>query len=154
MTTSKGARNVSYQGIDFVARLEKFVPEAYQDEAGKWTIGYGETENVHPADTITEPQARNRLETKLTRIASQILASVTVPLAQFQLDALCAFVYNVGLDAFRRSDLLRLLNLGCYSSIPHQLVRWKWVTKGHEKVESEGLLMRRLKESEFWEGPA
>lgn len=135
----------------FVMKFEGFSPKAYQCEAGKWTIGYGETENVKPGDTIKEPLARENLEIKLHRLSEKILKLVKVPLSQRQLDSLCSFVYNIGTGAFSNSDLLRLLNLGCYETVPHQILRWKYVThpEGY-KIISKGLFHRRIKEASLW----
>lgn len=150
MKISARANRISPDGISFVAKLEGFKSKAYRCEAGKWTIGYGETEGVKEGDTISEPLARENLEIKLTRLSEKVLKLVKVPLTQNQLDALTSFVYNAGVEAFRNSTLLQMLNLNCYETTPHQMLRWKWITEDGYKVISKGLFERRIKEAELW----
>lgn len=142
---------ISEYGISFVKEREGFRAKAYQCEAGKWTIGYGETEGVKPGDTITKEVADQNLRIRLARLSEHISNLVAVPLKQHQFDALVIFADNVGRAAFQRSDLLRLVNLGVVNSIPDELRRWKWVTlPSGEKVESPGLLKRRNLEGDLW----
>ena len=49
---------------------------------------------------------------------------VTVPLTDKQRGALCSFVFNVGCGAFKKSTLLKLLNVGDYTGAAAQLPRW------------------------------
>ena len=71
---------------------------------------------------------------------------VIVPLNQNQADALMSFIFNVGVEAFRNSTLLRLLNTGKYTDIPTQLRRWKY---DNGKIV-KGLISRREKEIVLW----
>ncbi len=74
--------------------------------------------------------------------------AVKVPLAQHEFDALVAFAYNVGLGAFRKSTLLRLLNKGDKASAAKQFDRWN---KAGGKMLA-GLTRRRAAERAMFEG--
>ena len=47
-----------------------------------------------------------------------------VPLTQSQFDALTSWAYNVGLEAARKSTLMRRLNEGDYMGAANELPRW------------------------------
>ena len=90
--------------------------KAYQDSGGVWTIGWGSTydfdkqRKVLPGDTITQAQAQKWLEMETSQNASDIKKLVTVPLNNNQLNSLISFVYNVGINGFKSSTLLKILN--------------------------------------------
>lgn len=126
---------------------------AYIDPVGIPTIGYGSTYNydknrkVMIGDKITQKKAVDWLKKETKTIVPQIKALIKVPIKQNQLDSLTSFVYNVGIGAFRRSTLLRLLN----SRAPKEQVaaefdRWnKGMVNGQLQV-LPGLVRRRSEE--------
>ena len=73
---------------------------------------------------------------------------VTVPLQQYQMDSLVAFVFNLGPSNLKSSTLLKVLNSGSYEDVPAQIKRWN---KAGGKV-LEGLTRRRLAEALLFEG--
>src|SRR5581483_1810680 len=94
--------NISQHGLDFIAGFEggessDGLFHAYWDPFGKvWTIGYGETEGVHPGMTWTKAQAEADLKSRLEREYEPAINALGVPLTQNQYDALCSFVWNLG----------------------------------------------------------
>lgn len=141
---------ISQKGLDALASLEGFKGLAYQDVAGVWTIGFGETEGVKPGDMIGYDDAWEKLEKRCDDIASFLSQEIHVPLEQHQFDALVSFVYNIGKNAFRGSQVHQMINLKCYDQIPALMSRWRYVTVRGEKVVSEGLMNRRRKEEALW----
>ena len=137
--------HISAQGIDLVKKFEGLRLEAYQCSAGVWTIGYGTTANIRQGMKITRTQAEEYLVRDLLAFEQSINARVKVPLTQNQFDALICFVYNVGVGAFGKSSLLKLLNAGNYEAVPSQLMRW---TKAGGK-ELIGLVKRRFQNANF-----
>ena len=60
----------SANGIDLIKRFEGRELEAYQDDVGIWTIGYGHTDaagspSVTPGMRITEDEAEDKIGTRL-----------------------------------------------------------------------------------------
>lgn len=150
---------LSRAGLDLIKSHEGFRSFAYDDLApnrparppinGTLTIGYGETQGVRIGDTITEEAASDQLMRRLRRdFEPAVQRLVTVPLTQYQYDALVSFVYNVGEGNLQRSTLLRRLNDGRYDDVPAQLMRWT-KSKGREL---RGLVRRRRDEAELWRG--
>lgn len=136
-------------------RFEGLSLTAYQDIAGRWTIGYGHL--VQPGEpyvpygsvtTITQQEADDLLQ-RDSQIASDcVAANVTVTLSDPQRAALVSFVYNVGCGAFQSSTLLSLLNSGDYAGAQAQFDVWNKArdpTSGQLVVNS-GLANRRSAE--------
>ncbi len=51
--------------------------------------------------------------------------AVRVPLTQGQFDALCSFCFNVGIGAFKKSTLVKVLNKGNYRGAADEFLKWK-----------------------------
>ncbi len=73
--------------------------------------------------------------------------NVHVPMTQNQFNALVSFTFNVGIQAFKNSTLLRRLNVGSYSSVPHEMRRWVHASG----MVVQGLINRREAEVKLWE---
>jgi lysozyme len=119
---------------------------AYQDSGGKWTIGYGHTDNVYPTQVITALEAILMLECDLQKVAEHITGLIRIPVSQNEFDAICDFAFNVGVEAFRYSTLLKLLNFSKIPAAAHEFERWDEV---RGKVVA-GLLKRRIAEENLF----
>lgn len=127
--------------------------EAYQDVAGKWTIGYGHLiqpgEQYHPygpVREISQEEADALFAADTATARACVESAVQVPLTDNQVAALTSFVFNVGCGAFRSSTLLRRLNEHDYTAAAEQLDRW--VNAGGVRVA--GLVNRRQLEKEIF----
>ena len=129
----------SKSGLQLTERFEGVRLSAYQDQAGRWTIGYGHTEGVQPGDSCTQEQAESWLAQDIEWAASCVNRSVTITLSQGEFDALVDFVFNVGCGNFNSSTMLKLLNVGNYAGAAEQFNRWD--RAGGQIVA--GLLRRR-----------
>ena len=114
--------------IALIKRFEGYLNKPYLCPAGIPTIGFGTT--VYPSGKkvllsdppITMTEACFFLKNDLIRFESAINKAVTVPITQHQFDALCSFVYNVGIGAFIDSTLLKKINAGEYAG--DEFLRW------------------------------
>lgn len=136
---------ISKTGIDLIRDCEGCVLHAYQDGANVWTIGIGHTENVRPADVITQQEADDLLRGDLKTVETDLNNphTITVPLNQNQYDALCSFEFNVGIGNFRASTLRRFLNQSLYREAGDQFPRWVHDVNGNTEP---GLVTRRDRE--------
>lgn len=134
----------------FIKAKEGLRLHAYKCPAGVWTIGYGHTKGVTPGQSITKEKADKFFDEDLYSIAeypiSDILYKNGVKINQDQFDALCSFVYNVGMGNFKQSTLLKkvLVNPND-TSIAGEFAKWN---KSHGK-ELTGLTIRREFEA-YW----
>jgi lysozyme len=151
-----------FMSVDLVKRLEGLRLDVYQDEAGKWTIGYGHL--VKPGDpfhpygpvrSITHAEAEALLVDDMDEARRAVAQLVVVPLTASQREALESFVFNVGRGAFAQSTLLARLNSGDYAAAAEQFDRWVWVTDpSGVKRKSDILKARRSDERELFEAVA
>jgi GH24 family phage-related lysozyme (muramidase) len=152
----------SIEGAKLAARFEGTVRTPYKDDFGRTVIGSGHVltqeelrtgtlriggELVSYRDGITMEQATALLAQDLEPVRKQVDELVTVPLTENQLDALTSFAYNVGIGAFRGSNVLKKLNAGRYEAVPAEMMRWVKVGGG-ETVP--GLVARRRAEVARW----
>lgn len=98
--------------------LEGNILHAYQDPVGIWTLGVGHTAAAGPpvptlGMTITAGQSDAILAADLAKVYEPAVdRRVTVPLAQYERDAVILLAYNIGEGNLAKSDLLRCLNAG------------------------------------------
>lgn len=122
--------------------------ESYLDPADIWTIGYGsifhidKKRAVKAGDIIDVATAERWLQIEVDEKANAVSGLCTVTLTQGMLDALVSFAFNVGIQAFEDSTLLRELNKGNYEEAARQFGRW---IHGGGRV-LPGLVIRRDRE--------
>ncbi|MDE1971426.1 MAG: lysozyme [Patescibacteria group bacterium] len=123
---------------------------AYICPAGKLTIGYGHRIQRSDPRAITKAQAEDLFRQDVTRVLAQLWKDIKT-LRQNQVDALVCFIFNIGLNAWLSSTARRDLLDGHYDCVPHELRRW--IHDDHMNV-IKGLVIRREKEIDLWEGGA
>ena len=124
---------------------------AYKDSVGIWTIGYGETDpKIVAKGKITEKEATQLLTKKVVAIEKLIASLVKVEVSKNQKMALVCFIYNVGVNAFKNSTLLIVLNQGNYEAVTAQIAKWNKGTINGKKVVIAGLVNRRTEEIKIW----
>jgi lysozyme len=136
-----------------IAQFEGLRLKAYQDSGGVWSIGYGTTINpvtgipIKQGDTITKDTALTWLRMQTAATEAQVKAKLKVKQNTNQISALTSLAYNIGLGAFSRSTLLRLINTGAKpNDIAAQFIRWNKVNG----QEVPGLTRRRQLEAELY----
>lgn len=110
------------------------------------TIGFGTTEGVKLGDKITPPVALARALRDVER--HDIGVCVTAPLHQYEYDAYTSLAYNVGINAFCGSTLVRKLNAGDYEGACKEISKWN---RAGGRV-LQGLVNRRESERATCEG--
>lgn len=126
--------------------------EAYLDDAGVPTIGFGTTRGVKMGQRITAKQAEEMLLRDVREACNTVDSAVRVTLNDNQFGALVSLVYNIGSAAFRASTLLRKLNNADYDSVPAEMMRWNKITDPvtRRKRVLPGLTNRRAAEIGLW----
>lgn len=154
---------LSKGGIDFISRWEGRKNEVYKDVAGYPTIGVGHlltNEELQSGKIMINNQPfrygsglqNEQVDALLlqdTTIAQQAVAKyVSAELSQHQFDMLVSLCLNIGVGAFKRSTLVRVLNRGHVDDVPNQMLRW--VYSGGKKIP--GLINRRTEAAKIWKG--
>lgn len=96
-----------------------------------WTVGIGHTGPEVSAGVVwTDEKCRDVLARDLERFERAVNACVTVPLEQYQFDALVSFAFNCGENALAHgngggpSSILRALNAGDYDGAGEAFNNW------------------------------
>ena len=138
--------NYSKNAMTLIKDFEGCRLTAYRDGGGVLTQGYGNTHHVIEGSTITQERADADLLANVQDAVDAVNDYVTMPLHQGQFDALVDFTFNVGVNAFKKSTLLRLLNTGDYQGAHDQFDRWNM---DNGKVV-KGLQRRRDADQKLW----
>ncbi len=145
---------ISDTGLELIKLSEGCICKPYLCAAGVPTIGYGSTRHTdgrrvkitdHP---ITQTKAEAMLRGDVVRTETAVSNFVDVPLKQHQFDALVSLVYNIGIQAFKDSTLLKKLNAMDYAGAAEEFLRWN---KAKGKVVA-GLANRRERERALFMG--
>lgn len=134
----------------FIQQQEGFRSEAYQDEEGNWTIGYGHTAGVKPGQRITREEGDKLLAQDMDTAEHAVAQSVLVPLDEPQKQALTSLAYNIGAKAFAHSTLVKLLNAKDYQGAAAEFDKFNKVTEGGVKRVSPELAARRRREEQLF----
>jgi lysozyme len=138
-------QKISQRGISLLRKFEGLSLYPYNCPAGKRTIGYGHVilpSETHLLNSISANEAELLLRADIEPIESAFKNILRCKLTQNQFDALGCLVFNIGIQAFQHSSLLRLLNLGKTEQAGKQFGRWIY-TKGKPL---NGLIKRRAEE--------
>lgn len=141
--------------------LEGVRGELYNDVAGLPTIGVGhlltkselasgkisiDREMVRYREGLSNEQIDKLFKQDISAYEKAVTRYVIPFLTQQQFDALVSFAFNVGIGAFRRSTLVRLVNKVQYDDVPAQLRRWIYSAG----KTWDGLVARREVEIKRW----
>jgi lysozyme len=152
---------MSDNGIKKLKLWEGFKNNAYLDSGGRPTIGVGhlitKAERASGKILIGNTQVKYRnglsgdevyslLKQDIDPVETLIDKLVIVPLTPNQFDVMVSFTFNVGVESFMTSTLLRNLNNGLYDRIPAQLKRWIY----DDGKIVQGLINRRNNEIALW----
>jgi lysozyme len=145
---------ISDNGLDFIKAFETFVAWPYHgaaDKPGVMTVGYGHV--IRAYDRIPYPMspesATELLRKDCEQVESDIQRVVTVVLNQNQYDALCSFVFNVGMGHLEFTPFMKHLNAGHFDVACEH---WKLFDVANG-VKVAGLENRRLAEIALFNKP-
>lgn len=149
---------LSPNGVEMLAKFEKYVGTPYEDMVGVWTIGYGNTyypngKRVKSTDKpITKAEA---VKLKMDIVNRDFAAAVNIifaneiekgRLSQNQFDALVCLAYNIGTNALQGSSVARLIKQNRMSAAADAFLLWnKGKVNGVRRV-IKGLVNRRQAE--------
>jgi lysozyme len=130
-------------GLVAIAMSEVFSPVVYKDSVGIDTIGYGETLGVRKTDRTTPERALVQLLVRVdSEYATGVKECVKTPLFQYEFDAYVNLTYNIGVNAFCKSTIVKELNNGNYQEACTGIKRFN--RAGGKVVQ--GLINRRERE--------
>lgn len=139
----------SKEAEDLIKQFEGCHLNAYKCPAGVWTIGWGTTgPGIREGLVISQHTADVMLKAHIQDIALDLTDLVGNSLRQHQFDALVAFIYNIGLGAFKKSTMLSLIKRGKMDEAALEFD--KWVKAAGKTLP--GLVKRRKAEKTLFIG--
>jgi lysozyme len=137
---------VDDQGLTFIENWEAFRPREYLDAVGMPTIGYGHLilpseRELYQHAVLTEHEGTMLLLNDLNLYCDTVHKVVKCNLPMKCFDALVSLCFNIGIEAFATSTLVRMLNADEFASASHEFQLW---CKGGVPLETiPGLVRRR-----------
>lgn len=139
---------ISDNGIALIKKFEGCKLVAYRDSVGIPTIGIGHTRGVKMGMKITEQQAEDFLREDIS-LCEKVLNNIKCTFTQNEYDALCSWVFNLGVGNFTKSTMYkRILSNVSKDSVTDEMV--KWVYAGGRSLL--GLKRRRVAEANVFIG--
>lgn len=141
-------RRLSKAGIIFLIGFESLRLNPYQDGAGVWTDGIGNTHGVVPGRPITKEKAYADFDKHVDKFSATVSKSLTKPVSQPTFDSYVSLTFNAGEGAWLSSSTLRAHNAGKPMDACLYMLRWVQITdpKTKKKMFSQGLWNRRYQE--------
>lgn len=150
----KPRHQVSRAAVDLIKRFEGYRQTSAQLPDGRWTIGYGHTLTARPGATVSEKDAEALLLYDLISVAHSVNEHTYTPLTQNQFDALVCFAFNIGLENFLRSGVLRRINEGSLLQAACAMEMWRKADFEGERIVIDALVRRRSAEKTLFLTPA
>ena len=117
--------NISPAGIAAIKQREGFKLRAYQDTRRIWTIGVGHTgPDVKRGVIWSEPQVDAILALDLQKFENAVNMTVKKVLTQNQFDACVSLAFNIGVQGFIGSSVVKQINAGDMQAAADDFMMW------------------------------
>jgi lysozyme len=150
----KPRHQVSKAAIELIKSFEGYRRSSAVLDDGRYTIGYGHTRSARADVEIPERDAEALLIYDLLEVTGAVNDLTFTPLTQNQFDALVCFAFNIGVDNFRRSSVLRQVNEGNLLQAAAALEAWRKSEFEGEQIVVDALVRRRAAEKALFLTPA
>jgi lysozyme len=143
---------INAAGADLITRSEGIRYKAYFCPAGVPTIGRGHTDGitaqmVHDGYTITPDQERELFQADMEKWERDVLTCLKRQPNENQLAAFVSLAFNIGINGFKNSTVLREFERGNDAAAAAAFALWNKATVNGEKVVLPGLVARRAAEA-------
>ncbi|GHT90036.1 hypothetical protein AGMMS49545_02200 [Betaproteobacteria bacterium] len=139
---------ISWAGVVLIAESESCRLSAYRDIAGRWTLGWGQTDGIREGMTWTQPEADADLCKTLITLSAEVKGALsdTSATSDNEFAAMVSLAYNIGINGFRRSTVLKRHNQGDKAGAAAAFALWN---KAGGRVVN-GLVARRAREAALY----
>ncbi len=138
---------ISRAGLELIKRFEGYQEHSVPIGAGDYMIGYGHTKSARAGLRISEENADAILrEYDLPPVEKAVSEHVRAPLTQNEFDALVSLAFNIGIEAFRGSEVLALVNSGEKLRAAEALSAWRKAQIEGRTIIVDALVRRRAAE--------
>ncbi|KAF0182703.1 MAG: lysozyme [Hyphomonadaceae bacterium] len=137
---------LSRTALDLIKSFEGFRAKAAPIASGAYTIGYGHKATAREGQQITREQAEELLRWDLRPVEDAVRQTCLAPLTQPQFDALVSFAFNIGVENYRKSDVLQHLNQGEPIAAALAISAWRRASFNGKIIIVDALVRRRAAE--------
>lgn len=136
-----------HRGVRLIKSFESLRLQAYRDQGGVWTIGWGHTRGVAPGMFCSKAQADAWFLEDIADAERDVNSMVKIGISQSMFDALVSFTYNLGGHNFEISTLRDRVNAKMWREASEEFQKWSNVRVNGVLTWSRGLARRRHRES-------
>lgn len=144
---------VSDLGLRLIKAYEGYRPESRVLISGGSVVGYGHRISDQDAIALTREEAETILREDIKPVEELVNEAVFAPLTQSQFDALCSLAYNIGPDAFMRSDVVKAINNGRTLDAANSFDVWRKGEIDGQVFVVDALVRRRTAEKALFLKP-
>lgn len=126
--------------------------KAYQDVGGVWTICNGETQGVYKGMQVTEEFCRDLTPKRAEVFMMGVYSNLQKPLSIDTFRSHVGFAYNIGLGAYKKSQVLKLTNKGDLIGGCKAMMNWYTAGGRDCRIKSNncyGVIKRRERERDL-----
>ena len=121
--------DISPAGVQALAGREGIRTLAYKDSVGVWTIGIGHSAAAGPpipvhGMQITVQEALDLFHKDLKQYVAEVNRAVKVNCTQNQFDACVSLCYNIGVNGFAGSSVVRDINQHYIQAAANAFLMW------------------------------
>jgi GH24 family phage-related lysozyme (muramidase) len=149
----RARQKVSRAGVELIKSFEGLRTAAARLPDGRWTLGYGHTFSAREGAKVTQEDADALLRFDLLPVVDAINNLILVPLNQNQFDALVSFCFNIGVENFAQSTVLKRINEGRMSEAALAMDSWRSAEFNGETYVLAPLIRRRAAEKNLFLTP-
>ena len=149
----RARQKVSRAGVELIKSFEGLRQTAARLPDGRWTIGYGHTFSAREGARVTQEDADALLRFDLLPIVDSLNNMILVPLNQNQFDALVSFSFNIGIENFGSSSVLKRINEGRMTEAALAMVAWRSAEFNGQTYVLAPLIRRRAAEKNLFLTP-
>ncbi|GGZ43059.1 glycoside hydrolase family protein [Asticcacaulis endophyticus] len=148
-----GRLKISRAGVELIKSFEGLRQVAAKLPDGRWTLGYGHTFSAREGARVGPEDADALLRFDLLPIVDGINGLVHHPLNQNQFDALVSFCFNIGMDNFAQSVVLKRINEGRLTEAALAMDSWSSAEFNGQTYVLAPLIRRRAAEKSLFLTP-
>ena len=141
------------RSVALIAEQEGCRLRAYRCPAGVWTCGWGAADNILPGTVWSQAHADQRLCDDLAIRVTRVQLLCKTYAEPNQLGALVSLAYNIGLEAFATSTVLKAHNAGDEQAASRAFALWNKATVNGVLTVLAGLTARRAAEAALYLAP-
>jgi GH24 family phage-related lysozyme (muramidase) len=137
---------ISESGLSLIKTFEGFRSNATRLPNDVWVIGHGHTASARAGTKVDLADAETLLVWDMNQLAPKIHNCIFAPLDVPQMDALLSLAFNIGIENFSNSDVVRYLNEGNTISAAGAFEVWRRAKIGKRVMVIDALVRRRAAE--------